>query len=65
MSFANQVLCAVHLATQKQKLDCKVHNVPSELDQQVASLKLAAMNINIDSLTAEQQAYLTSWQEGT
>jgi adenosylhomocysteinase len=42
-----------------------VHKVPDEIDQQVAQLKLAAMNINIDALTDEQQHYLSSWQEGT
>ncbi len=65
MSFANQVLCAVHLASQSQKLDNQVHNVPIDLDREVARLKLASMNIQIDSLTSEQQAYLSSWQEGT
>ena len=65
MSFANQVLTAVYLAGSQHRLENKVHNVPAELDQQVASLKLAAMNIQIDTLTEEQQRYLTSWQEGT
>ncbi|HHJ19234.1 MAG TPA: adenosylhomocysteinase [Gammaproteobacteria bacterium] len=69
MSFANQVLCAVHLAKLKNrgkpKLANEVHNVPTELDQEVARLKLAAMEINIDTLTPEQQHYLSSWQEGT
>jgi adenosylhomocysteinase len=65
MSFANQVLCAVHLVSQPQKLDNQVHNVPAEIDQEVARLKLDAMHIQIDSLTKEQQNYLSSWQEGT
>jgi len=39
--------------------------VPDEIDREVARLKLAAMNINIDTLTAEQIKYLSSWQEGT
>ena len=65
MSFANQVLCAVHLATQAQQLDNSVHAVPVEIDQEVAHLKLAAMNIQIDTLTDEQVRYLSSWQEGT
>ena len=65
MSFANQVLSAVYLAEQKQRLDHTVHKVPAEIDQQVASMKLAAMNIHIDRLTDEQQRYLGSWQEGT
>jgi adenosylhomocysteinase len=65
MSFANQVLTAVYLAGSQRKLDNKVHRVPTEIDEQVASLKLAAMNIQIDELTEEQQRYLSSWQEGT
>ena len=65
MSFANQVLCAVHLVSQPQKLDNQVHNVPAAIDQEVARLKLAAMNMQIDTLTEEQQQYLSSWQEGT
>ena len=65
MSFANQVLCAVYLATRRDKLDNSVHNVPPEIDQEVARLKLAAMNLRIDALTDEQARYLSSWQEGT
>ena len=65
MSFSNQVLCAVYLATLEHKLDNSVHDVPEEVDQEVARLKLAAMNIEIDELTEEQVAYLTSWREGT
>ncbi len=65
MSFANQVLTAVYLATQEHKLDSRVHDVPTEIDQEVAQLKLAAMNITIDELTEEQVRYLSSWQEGT
>jgi adenosylhomocysteinase len=65
MSFANQVLTAAYLAGSQRRLDNTVHNVPGEIDRQVASLKLAAMNIQIDTLTDEQQRYLTSWQEGT
>lgn len=65
MSFANQVLCAVYLATLEHKLNNSVHDVPAEVDQEVARLKLAAMNIEIDALTEEQVTYLSSWQEGT
>jgi adenosylhomocysteinase len=39
--------------------------VPTDIDQQIAAMKLAAMGLSIDSLTLEQQAYLSSWQEGT
>ncbi|MFW2440164.1 MAG: adenosylhomocysteinase [Arenicellales bacterium] len=65
MSFANQVLCTVYLASHKHKLDNAVHNVPAEIDQEVARLKLSAMNIQIDELTEEQLKYLSSWEEGT
>jgi adenosylhomocysteinase len=65
MSFANQVLCAVYLAGRTQRLENRVHEVPAEIDSEVARLKLAAMDIGIDTLTAEQSRYLASWQEGT
>ena len=65
MSFANQVLCAVYMKNNHGKLDNSVHNVPAEIDQEVARLKLDAMDIRIDQLTGEQQRYLSSWQEGT
>ncbi|HZP27147.1 MAG TPA: adenosylhomocysteinase [Dehalococcoidia bacterium] len=64
MSFANQALCAEYMA-QHRDLAPDVYNVPIEIDQQVASLKLASMNITIDQLSEEQQKYLSSWQEGT
>ncbi len=65
MSFANQVLCAVYLAGGDHRLDNRVHDVPAEIDREVARLKLAAMAIGIDTLTSEQLQYLSSWQEGT
>ncbi|MBT8428458.1 MAG: adenosylhomocysteinase [Gammaproteobacteria bacterium] len=65
MSFANQVLCAVHLASQRHRLEGRVHDVPAEIDREVARLKLKAMGIGIDTLTEEQRRYLTTWQEGT
>ena len=42
-----------------------MYDVPAEIDAEVARLKLKAMDIEIDTLTAEQQHYLTSWEEGT
>jgi adenosylhomocysteinase len=65
MSFANQVLCAVHLVSQRHRLEGRVHDVPAEIDREVARLKLTAMGIGIDTLTEEQRRYLTTWQEGT
>ncbi len=65
MSFANQALCAEYLATRTQRLPVGVHNVPEEIDQEIARLKLEAMGITIDELTEEQKKYLASWEEGT
>jgi adenosylhomocysteinase len=65
MSFANQALCLEYLTKMKGKLKPAVHPVPEEIDQQVGRLKLASMNISIDSLTREQKKYLGSWEEGT
>jgi adenosylhomocysteinase len=65
MSFANQALCLEYLVKNKGKLKPRVYPVPEEIDKQVAWLKLNSMGINIDSLTPEQEKYLTSWQEGT
>jgi adenosylhomocysteinase len=65
MSFANQALCVAYLAERGGELDNRVHPVPAQLDKQVARLKLAAMNIEIDELSSDQLAYLSSWREGT
>ncbi|NNG13788.1 MAG: hypothetical protein HKM22_01360 [Gammaproteobacteria bacterium] len=59
------VLSAIHLLNSHGKLENKVYPVPVEIDDEIASLKLAAMGISIDQLTAEQRHYLSSWQEGT
>ena len=65
MSFANQALCLEYLTRTKGELEPAVHPVPEEIDQEVGRLKLASMNITIDSLTEEQREYLSSWEEGT
>jgi len=65
MSFANQALCAEHVARHHSDLALAVHDVPAEIDREVARLKLQAMGISIDVLTDEQRAYLTSWESGT
>ena len=65
MSFANQALSLEYIVRNRGKLETKVYPVPAEIDRQVARLKLQAMGISIDSLTPEQQEYLTSWEEGT
>jgi adenosylhomocysteinase len=65
MSFANQVLAAIYMASHAGQLDHTVHNIPADIDEEISRLKLAAMDIRIDSLTQEQRSYLSSWQEGT
>ena len=65
MSFANQALCLEYLTRMKGKLEPAVYSVPEKIDQEVGRLKLASMNITIDSLTREQKKYLQSWEEGT
>lgn len=64
MSFANQALCA-EFATRCECLSIDVHPVPGEIDAEIARLKLKSMDISIDTLTAEQVKYLSSWQQGT
>jgi adenosylhomocysteinase len=65
MSFANQALSLVHIWANRGKLDSEVHPVPAAIDQEVARLKIEAMGVRIDKLTAIQAAYLASWREGT
>jgi adenosylhomocysteinase len=65
MSFANQALATEYLAQRDQRLPVDVYNVPQEIDDEVARLKLESMDITIDQLTEEQRKYLTSWEEGT
>ncbi|MEO9256433.1 MAG: adenosylhomocysteinase [Tepidiformaceae bacterium] len=65
MSFANQALGAEWIALNHKKLENQVYEIPHEVDQEIARLKLHAMGISIDTLTDEQEKYLTSWQEGT
>jgi adenosylhomocysteinase len=65
MSFANQALCAEYVAKHHKTLERKVYDVPADIDAEVARLKLKAMRIDIDTLTAEQEHYLSSWEEGT
>ena len=65
MSFANQALSVEYLVKSQGKLEAGVYVVPKETDQEVGRLKLQAMGIQIDTLTAEQQRYQESWEEGT
>jgi adenosylhomocysteinase len=65
MSFSTQALATEFVIDNAGKLANKVHNVPQEIEEWVATAKLKSMGITIDKLTPEQAKYLTSWQEGT
>lgn len=65
MSFANQALSIEYLVKNHAQLPKEVLPVPTEIDAQVAQLKLQALGVQIDTLTDEQAKYLESWQEGT
>lgn len=65
MSFANQALGAEYLWRNRGKLQPGVYPIPPDIDKNIASLKLQAMGLKIDELTAEQKKYLSSWNEGT
>ena len=65
MSFANQALSAEWVIANSASLERKVYGVPTEIDEEIARLKLETMGIPIDTLTEEQAHYLASWDEGT
>ena len=65
MSFANQALSLEYMVKNADRLEKRVYSVPEEIDKNIARLKLEAMGVQIDALTAEQVAYLNSWEEGT
>jgi len=65
MSFANQALSVEYLVKNKGELSPGVHLLPKEVDQEIASLKLRALGVGIDTLTAEQLEYISSWETGT
>ena len=65
MSFANQALSAEWVIQKAATLERKVYDVPKDIDDEIARLKLETMGIAIDQLTEEQARYLASWDEGT
>jgi adenosylhomocysteinase len=65
MSFANQSLAAEHVVKHHAELEKRVYEMPRDIDDEVARLKLASMGVAIDKLTDEQRLYLDSWDEGT
>lgn len=65
MSFANQALSLEYIAKNRDNLENRVYDVPESIDETVAELKLQAFGVEIDTLTAEQEKYLNSWEMGT
>ena len=65
MSFANQALSVEYIKNNHNKIDIGVYPVPKEIDELIASLKLKALGIRIDTLTQQQREYLSSWEMGT
>ena len=66
MSFSNQALVAAYLVAHHNEMDKgRVYDVPVEIDEEVARLKLSSMGVDIDVLTPEQVKYIASWSEGT
>ncbi|MCH7675125.1 adenosylhomocysteinase [candidate division KSB1 bacterium] len=65
MSFATQTLATEWAIKEAGNLEAKVYNVPQEIEDWVATLKLKSMGITIDELTEEQKHYLASWEMGT
>ncbi len=65
LSFALQALCTLHIAKNGKKMKGGVYDVPQEIDEQVANLKLSSLGLSIDEMTNEQKKYLCSWDIGT
>ncbi|GHO95584.1 adenosylhomocysteinase [Reticulibacter mediterranei] len=65
LSFADQALCTHYLLNAQHQLAPGVYDVPSDIDERVAQLKLQALDIKLDTLSPEQVAYQHSWQYGT
>jgi adenosylhomocysteinase len=65
MSFSIQALSIEHLSEHYREMEPIVYNVPDEIDDHVASLKLKTMKVKIDTLSLDQRKYLDGWQEGT
>ena len=60
-----KTMMVFHMLRNADKLEKAVYSVPEDVDQEIARIKLAEMDIQIDTLTAEQEQYLNSWEEGT
>jgi len=65
MSFADQALTAEWLVKNGAGLEPGVHDVPVEIDKEVARVKLESMRVSLDVLTPAQEEYLSSWDTGS
>lgn len=65
MSFANQALGTEYMVKNASQMQPQVYTIPEAIDHEIARLKLEAMGVHIDTLTAEQEHYLSQWEEGT
>jgi adenosylhomocysteinase len=65
MSFSNQALAAEYLVRNRETLEPKIYTLPKEIDELVASIKLEHLGGGLETLTREQEDYLSGWQEGT
>lgn len=65
MSFANQALSAEWVAKHHRSLDPKVYRVPQDIDREISRLKLQSMGVSIDTLSKDQEKYLSGWEVGT
>ena len=65
MNWRPRTLAAAYLVREGGELEPGIYRVPEDIDHEIARLKLAAMEIEIDVLSPEQERYLTSWEGGT
>jgi adenosylhomocysteinase len=65
MSFANQALAAEYMVRNAKGMTPDVYTIPEDIDMEIARLKLLSMGVAIDTLTTQQAAYLSQWEEGT
>src|ERR671921_370947 len=63
LTFAIQALCAYRLANEHAYMENKVHFLPREIDDEVATMKLDAVGMGVDTLTPEQEGFLADWRE--
>ena len=65
LSFADQALCTRYLLATAQQLSPTVYDVPSDIDERVAALKLRSLGVQLDALNEDQRSYQNSWKLGT